>query len=310
MAEFVKLGEGLYCIDALYVKPQVASIYLLLDGDEAAIVETGTSHSLNNVRATLDQLGVDVSQVKYVIPTHVHLDHAGGAGAMMAAFGNARLIVHPRGAPHMIDPGRLIAGTIGVYGEEKFRHLYGEIEPIEESRVIVADDMARYSVGQRELVFIDTPGHARHHFCIFDAKSRGMFTGDTFGISYAPMKNLARGLLPTTPPTQFDPQPLRDSIARIMSFDPQRLYLTHYGEFPDPGTQLDSFHRWIDEYIELCRETNPLEVADDDRLEQALTRRWQSELADSEIDLAPILRIDTRLNAQGLAHWWRRQQVD
>ncbi len=310
MAEFVEIGDGLYCIDALYVQPQVASIYLLLDGDEAAIIETGTSHSLANVCATLNQLGIDASQVKYVIPTHVHLDHAGGAGAMMSAFRQASLVIHPRGAQHMIDPGRLIAGTIGVYGEEKFKRLYGEIEPIDESRVIVAEDMARHCVGQRELVFIDTPGHARHHFCIYDAASHGMFTGDTFGISYAPMKNLARGLLPTTPPTQFEPQPLRDSITRIMSFEPQRLSLTHYGEYLNPSAQLVSFHRWIDDYIDLCTDANPLEADDEARLEQLLTNRWQRELADSNVDLGPILRIDTRLNAQGLAYWWRRQQVD
>ncbi|MDH3858024.1 MAG: MBL fold metallo-hydrolase, partial [Gammaproteobacteria bacterium] len=174
MAEYAALKHGICCIDALYVQPRVASIYLLREGDEVAIIETGTYHSVSNVLATLAELGIAKSQVKYVIPTHVHLDHAGGAGEMMRQFDAARLIIHPRGAFHMIDPQKLISGTIAVYGEERFRQLYGTIEPIAENRIIVAEDQARYKLGERELVFFDTPGHARHHFCIYDQVSSGV----------------------------------------------------------------------------------------------------------------------------------------
>ncbi len=306
MALFEDLAQGIYCIDALYVKPQVASIYLLRDGDEAAIIETGTRYSLPNVVDTLAALGLDPAQIRYVIPTHVHLDHAGGAGAMMREFEQASLIVHPRGARHMIDPQRLIDGTVGVYGREKFEQLYGDIEPIAEERVIVADDMSRYRVGSRELVFFDTQGHARHHFCIYDEASSGVFTGDTFGISYAPMKNLERGLLPTTPPSQFDPEALHASIDRIMGFAPRRLYLTHYGEYVDPAAQVESFHAWIDRYVALCRQQ--AEAGDD--FEPALEKALESEIIaalpdNREPALAQILAGDLRLNAQGLGHWWR-----
>ena len=153
MADFAALAHGIYCIDALYVKPRVASIYLLQEADEVAIIETGTYYSVANVLATLSELGIANSQVRYVIPTHVHLDHAGGASEMMKQFDQASLIIHPRGAPHMIDPQKLIAGTIGVYGEEKFNRLYGSIEPIPEARVIVAPDLARFEIAKRELVY-------------------------------------------------------------------------------------------------------------------------------------------------------------
>ena len=141
MARFESLARDIVCIDALYVKPQVASIYLLRDGDEAAIIETGTRRSLPNVLETLAALDISPAQIRYVIPTHVHLDHAGGAGSMMREFDQASLIIHPRGARHMIDPQRLIDGTVGVYGREQFERLYGDIEPIDEQRVIVAEDM-------------------------------------------------------------------------------------------------------------------------------------------------------------------------
>ena len=307
MAEYVALRHGIYCVDALYIKPQLASIYLVQEEDEIAIVETGTYYSVGNVVASLDELGITPAQVKYVIPTHVHLDHAGGAGEMMKLFEQASLIIHPRGARHMIDPQKLIDGTIGVYGQEKFEQLYGSIEPIAEDRIIVAEDLDRVALKTRELVFIDTPGHARHHFCIFDETSNGSFTGDTFGVSYAPMKSLSRGLIPTTPPVQFDPLALHESVTRIMSFRPERLYLTHYGEFINPAAQLDSFNRWIDQYVELCEKIDPVHQDGEQKLETILGQTILKGLPGNgdENQLARILAMDIRLNAQGLAHWWR-----
>ncbi|NCF36036.1 MAG: MBL fold metallo-hydrolase [Gammaproteobacteria bacterium] len=310
MATYTALSQGIYCIDAHYVKPGVASIYLLQAAEEVAIIETGTCHSLNNVLATMAELGIDDSQVRYVIPTHVHLDHAGGAGAMMQRFEQASLVIHPRGARHMTDPQKLIEGTVAVYGQAMFERLYGHIEPIPEERVIVAQDLDRCSLNSRELVFIDTPGHARHHFCIYDAASSGVFTGDTFGLSYDEMKLMPRGLLPSCPPTQFDPPALRESISRIMSFQPDRLYLTHYGEYRNPAAQVASFNRWIDEYVELCNRTEPADQAGDEALEDALMRAVLdgAPAGDARDRIAQLMQIDVRLNAQGLGHWWRHNR--
>jgi len=307
MADFAALAHDIFCIDALYVKPRVASIYLLRQGDEVALIETGTCHSLANVLATLEALAIDPAQVKYVIPTHVHLDHAGGAGVMMQQFEQAQLLVHARGASHMIDPRRLVAGTIEVYGKDRFERLYGRIEPIAAERVIVAEDLAKFSLEERELVFIDTPGHARHHFCIYDERSNGVFTGDTFGICYERMKSMPRGLLPTTPPVQFDPPALRQSVARIMSFEPDRLYLTHYGELVDPGAQFESFNQWIDQYVSLCRQFDAASPDYETDLEQALLQLVMATLGDGhDAELQQILRNDISLNAHGLAHWRRK----
>lgn len=312
MAEFEPLGQDVYCIDALYIEPRVASIYLLRAGDEAAIIETGTCHSLDNVLATLQALEIEPSQVRYVIPTHVHLDHAGGAGAMMRAFERATLLIHPRGARHMADPQRLVDGSIAVYGREKFARLYGQIEPIDEQRTHVVEDNERISVQGRELLFIDTPGHARHHFCIYDAASEGVFTGDTFGLSYDEMKHLPRGLIPTTPPTQFDPPALHESIASIAELQPRRLYLTHYGAFDDPLAQLDSFHRWIDAYVDLCERLRPADESAEHELETELSAMVLDGLepGPARERVARSLKMDLRLNAQGLAQWWRRAQGD
>lgn len=305
MAEFEPLGHGVFCIDALYIEPRVASIYLLREGDESAIIETGTSHSLPNLLATLEALSIPSSEIKYVIPTHVHLDHAGGASAMMREFDQARLVVHPLGARHMIDPGKLVAGTVAVYGQQKFDRLYGKIEAIDETRILVAEDLDRLSLKSRELLFFDTPGHARHHFCIYDETSGGVFTGDTFGLSYDAMKDLPRGLLPTTPPTQFDPPALHDSVARIVGYGPERLYLTHFGEYDNPAAQLPSFDRWIETYVDICERLQPEDEAAEQELEKALTQAVLAEFDRQRDELAQVLRMDLQLNAKGLAHWWR-----
>lgn len=307
MAVFEELEQGIYCIDALYLEPRVASIYLLHDGDEAALIDTGTCHSLDNVLATLTALHIDASQVRYVIPTHVHLDHAGGASAMMRAFEQATLLIHPRGARHMADPQKLIDGTVAVYGREKFDRLYGQILPIDEQRMHIVGDEECISLNARELLFFDTPGHARHHFCIFDAASAGVFTGDTFGLSYDAMKDLPRGLLPTTPPTQFDPPALRESVARIAARQPRRLYLTHFGAFDNPLAQVDSFYRWIDAYVDLCERLRPADEAGERELEAELSALVLDELATGAAGerIARSLKMDLRLNAQGLAYWWR-----
>ena len=167
--------------------------------------------------------------MSYVIPTHVHLDHAGGAGLLMMQCQNAALVVHPRGARHLIDPSKLVAGAKAVYGENKFKEYYGEIFPIDANRVIQADDNFILDFDGRELRFIDTPGHARHHFCIWDKATKSMFTGDTFGISYRDLDHQDElYILPSTSPVQFDPEALIQSINRIMEFKPERVCLTHF----------------------------------------------------------------------------------
>ena len=312
MTIFDSVHEGIYCVDAAHVRGELASIYLLQQDGEVAIIDTGTQYSLENVQTALTQLGIDNSQVKYVIPTHIHLDHAGGASTMMQLFEQARLIVHPRGARHMIDPGRLIEGSMAVYGEPLFRKLYGEILPIEKERVDIADDLDRYSVGNRELLFIDTPGHARHHFCIYDEQSQGVFTGDTFGLAYPPLKHHDHGLIPTSSPVQFDPEAMFKSIDRLLSYQPKWMYLTHYGSIDKPAERSVGLKRWISEYLELCQRIDPQDPGREQQLHRDMRHlifsKFSNDPSLSEEKLAYLLDTDIKLNSQGLAIWWRSTQ--
>jgi len=193
-AQYERIADDLYCIDALYTAPRVACCYLVGSDGEYALIETGTARSVPNILATLDTLGIRREQLRYIIPTHVHLDHAGGAGQLMELFTEATLLIHPRGARHLIDPERLVASSIGVYGEERFRELYDRIIPVPEARLRTLEDGESFSIGSRDLLVRHTRGHAEHHFCLFDERSRGWFTGDMFGISYPSLRFGGAGL--------------------------------------------------------------------------------------------------------------------
>lgn len=324
------IGFGLIRIDTGMVRDELAACYLMSGvadaeawhRDEAlreadhAIIETGTHNTVPAILRLLDQRGIDRSQVRYVIPTHVHLDHAGGVGGLMQALPEATLLVHPRGARHMIDPSRLKAGATEVYGEAAFAEIYGDVLPVDERRVRTMNDGEQVRVGDRQLVFYDTPGHARHHFCVYDPASAGIFTGDTFGLSY-PQLTTAKGpfILPTTTPVQFDPPALRSSIERLLSLSPERVYLTHYDRVDNPMPLGEALLRRLADFVELadtvdarrdasCSEPGELEAA----LQSAMTHYVDQELEDHGLSLSEdrrqaLLGMDIRLNCQGLAVW-------
>ena len=198
--------DGVTLIDAYYIRPELAAIFLIVENGRVAVIETGCNASLPLVLAELERQNIPLDHVDYVIPTHVHLDHAGGAGSMMRAFPNARLVVHPRGARHMIDPSKLVEGATAVYGPEQMRLLYGEILPVDANRVIEATDNLVLHLADRPLLFLDVPGHARHHMAIVDEKSSHIFTGDSFGMTVPALDGeQGRFVYLTTTPVQFDP---------------------------------------------------------------------------------------------------------
>jgi glyoxylase-like metal-dependent hydrolase (beta-lactamase superfamily II) len=250
--------------------------------------------------------------VDYVIATHVHLDHAGGVGLLMQQLANARLVVHPHGAPHLIDPTRLMHGARAVYGAEEVARTYGDVQPVPAARVLSTQDGMTLSLAGRELQFFDTPGHARHHHCIWDARSRGCFTGDTFGLSYREFDTAAGAwLMPTTTPVQFEPEALRRSVQRLLELRPDRMYLTHYGAVTDVARLASLLLRQMDQMVELA-----LSLPDDEHRETAMVRGFEAlhlhSLRDHGCTLdgarvRELLALDTRLNAQGMTVWLTRR---
>jgi glyoxylase-like metal-dependent hydrolase (beta-lactamase superfamily II) len=311
--QYADLDHGITTIDTGYQRAELAASHLLVQDEHAAFVDVGTALSVPRLLAVLRAKEISREHVDYVIVTHVHLDHAGGAGALMRHLPNARLVVHPRGARHMIDPAKLIAGAAAVYGESAMRARFGEILPVPAERVIEAADEFVLSLAERPLRFLDTPGHARHHFCVVDETSRGIFTGDTFGLAY-PQLHSTRGafIFPTTTPVQFEPEALHASVDRLAGYGMEYLYLTHYGRVTDVPRLAEDLHHRIDALVNLALESN---VAGEDRqqrllqgMEAILLRELDAHgVTLSREESLALMAMDLELNAQGLAVWLDRQ---
>ena len=307
----VPVGDGVYLIDTLYVRPGLAASHLVVDGGRAAFVDTGAAPAAARLLGALDELGIARDQVDYVFLTHVHLDHAGGAGQLIAALPNAMAVLHPRGAPHLIDPTRLIAGSIAVYGEETYRRLYGEILPIPAERVLATEDRQRIRLGGRTFEFIDAPGHARHHHCPIDLDYRAVFAGDNFGICY---RELDTGsgpfMLPTTTPVHFDPDALHATIRRMMSYGPKTIYQTHFGPVDQLERLEQDLHDNIDALVRISRRHS---AASDRgaRIAADMYAYFDARLDDHGCQLSAeqrhrLIDDDVRLNTAGLEVWLDR----
>ncbi len=309
MFDFRDYRNGIVAFDAGYVRPILAAIHMVVENGRVAFVDTGSNDALPNALQALEKIGLDASAVDFIILTHIHLDHAGGAGSMMAAFPNARLVVHPRGARHMAEPSKLVAGVSAVYGPEYVQRVYGEILPIPAERIIEAPDGYTLSLAGRELRCLDTPGHARHHICIVDQKTGGIFTGDMFGLSYRELDVDGRQFIfPTTTPTQFEPEEMRQSIRRLAALAPEAMYLTHYSRVTGVEQKAVELERHLDALVAIALEERSAGSDRQARIQQAMTayllgqiRAHGCTLADET--LLDIWATDLALNAQGLLVW-------
>jgi glyoxylase-like metal-dependent hydrolase (beta-lactamase superfamily II) len=301
---------GIHTIDTHYLGlPEVAAAYLIVDGDRAAFVDNNTNDAVPRLLAALADQGLKPEQVDYLIITHVHLDHAGGTSALAGACPNAKVVAHPRAAPHIIDPTKLVASASAVYGEAEFERLYGSIEPVPEDRVLVMEDEQTLRLGERELRFVHTRGHANHHFCIVDEASGAIFAGDAFGLVYPALQGEGTFAFPSTSPTDFEPELARESIRRLVDERPKCIYPTHFGAVTDIEVAAGQVLRHL-EFAERLRD----DAEASDRPDEALEEYCRARLADYFAGLLDgmgklgrdentwsLLKLDIDLNAQGIA---------
>lgn len=308
-------GHDIYAVDTGFHRPRFDAAYLVLHGGRAAIVDAGTNHAVPRILEALAALGLARDAVDWVIPTHVHLDHAGGVGLLVQELPAARVMAHPRAARHLVDPSQLWAGATAVYGEAEMRRNYGTLVPVPAERVDTSRDGLHLSLAGRTLEFADTPGHARHHHCLWDEASAGWFTGDTFGLSYREF-DTARGawLLPTSTPVQFDPEAMRVSVERLLARSPRSMFLTHYGRVGDVPRLGALLLALLDEMVALGRRVAALGDARHAALCEGLNTIYRRSLAEHGCTLAPeplrqLLELDVELNAQGMAVWLDRESA-
>ena len=303
--------HGIHTIDTGFVRPRFDAAYLVVENGRGAFIDCGTNFAVPRMLAALDEAGISAAEVDWLILTHVHLDHAGGAGELIARLPNAKLVVHPRGARHMIDPSVLWAGASAVYGEAVMEQTYGRLRPVPADRVVEAPDGHVVELAGRPLRCIDTPGHAKHHLTVYDERANVCFTGDVFGLSYRDF-DTANGpfILPTTSPVQFDPPALHASIERLLALQPDAMYLTHYGRVEDVERLAADLHVQIDAMVDLARAAHGkperhavlMESLTDLYAARAAAHGWRH----GRDALRQLLGMDIELNAQGLEVWLDR----
>lgn len=306
---FYDLGNDIFAVDSLYIRPAHSAVFVVRGRGESAIVETAHSRSASVVMEDLPSLGIAPEEIRYICVTHVHLDHAGGAGLYAKHFPNATVVVHPRGERHIIDPTRLVRAAEAVYGRERFYDLHGDVYATPADRVRASTDAEALSFGGRKLICLDTPGHCRHHLSYLLEDDGSIFTGDVFGMTTEGLRTSSHdGIVPTTSPTQFDPDAMRASIDRIVSLAPRRLLLTHFGAVDRVGEAADDLKRMISHHVAIAEDARGdyaaimRELAPDFE-DEAVRQGWRMPLPEtSRIWLDALIE----LNSQGLADWYAR----
>lgn len=279
------------------------STYVLL-GDEPALVDPGPASTLGGLEAGLAAHGLAVADVRALLLTHIHLDHAGATGALVARCPELRVYVHQRGAPHMVSPERLLHSAGRLYGDW-LEFLWGETRPVPEQNLIPLSGGEMLRLGGRVVRVYDTPGHADHHLAYFDEGSRSAFVGDVAGVRLAGLPYVR----PATPPPEVDLEAWRETLDTLLALEPGRLLLFHFGPANDPAGHIEQLRARLLRWSERVRvglaggEDEPAQIA---RL---------GALADEE--LGPDVPADVKANYQlvtpveqswqGLARYWRKR---
>lgn len=314
-----RISDGIYLIDTIYLnRKDYAGTYILVDNGVIAIIETNTNHAIPEILESLKELNIKKEQVNYIILTHIHLDHAGGAGLLMKELPNTKLIIHQRGKRHMVDPTKLTESVKTVYGEDDYKRMYGDILPIDENRIISVEKEFSVELGKRELFLFESTGHAKHHISIFDKKTRTLFSGDSFGIAYPRFKFGNEQLIfPSTSPTQFDSESALKTIERSIALYPERICLTHFGEITNIKSAANQLQDWITFLISTAENfynsglrkndlSDKLELSIYERFELEIKKYNKDGLSKNDKDL---LKIDFELNAKGVSYFIEKNRT-
>ncbi|WP_330949349.1 MBL fold metallo-hydrolase [Virgibacillus sp. MG-45] len=307
----IRLDNRIALIDGFDLGAPDRTGTYVIDETELTLIETGPSPSVKYIKKGLLELGFELSEVKYIIVTHVHLDHAGGAGLLLRDCPNAKLIVHPRGARHLIDPKKLVAGARGVYGDS-FSELFEPIIPIPQDRIEMKGEGDTLQIGADcTLQFLDTPGHAKHHITIYDPVSNGVFAGDTVGIRYEQL--LREGVpffLPSTSPNHFDPEEMRKSIKRLHEMKLDRIYYGHFGMTTDIDASLTAVSEWLDLFVSEGEKAF-VEGKGYDTLASRLLLRVRQFLREKSVpddhDVYVLINLDLQVSALGIMDYFQKK---
>lgn len=307
----IDLGNRIHLIDGYDLGVAGRTGTYVIGEERLTLIETSSSPSVPYILQGLQDLGLDPKDVRYIIVTHIHLDHSGGTGLLLKSCPNAKVVVHPKGARHLAHPERLINGARAVYGE-KFNELFDPILPVPEDKLITMADQDTLLIGPHCLLqFLDTPGHANHHFSIYDPVSNGIFTGDTMGVFYRDLAQQGTALyLPSTSPNQFNPEAMMESIERIRQLNVSRIYFGHFGMSDDPSKVYRQLEFWLPCFVKTAEQA----FMEGEEVEAICFRLFQQVkdwLSDRKIPsndpVYQMVQFDLDLCAQGLYDYFYKR---
>ncbi|MDO6451609.1 MBL fold metallo-hydrolase [Oceanobacillus profundus] len=306
----IKLDDRIYLIDGFDLDVVNRTGTYVIQEEALTLIETGPSPSVKYIKAGLAALGHELDEIKYIIVTHIHLDHAGGAGLLLRECPNATIIVHPRGERHLINPKKLAAGARAVYGDS-FSELFDPIVPVPEDRLLVKGEGDILEIGPNcTLEFWDTPGHAKHHISIYDPISNGMFTGDTVGVRYEQLvPNGVDLFLPSTSPNHFNPNDMEASIKRIRDKNLDRIYFGHFGMTQNIEEALNQVQSWLEVFMEVGEQT-VIEGKGYDVISQRLLTKIQEHLREKGIpdehEVYILINLDLQVGSLGIIDYFKK----
>lgn len=297
------LADQLYLIDAHMEGMRGRLSCYLYDTREPLLVDAGPSTSFSHLRSLLDHLGID--NLATVLVSHIHIDHAGGAGHFAEAYPGVKIAVHAVGAPHLARPERLWSSAARIYGEAELRVMWGEMRPVSPDRIVELTEGDTVSIGDGASVrVLDTPGHAKHHVTVFDPDRGAMFVGDTAGLCYPH----GHAIQPNTPPPDFDPHLMTGSIRRMAALDPAFVGFAHFGPRHDAAEALDESERRVWEWVSFLETLG--ELPDDDasaRLREETLRRYaEAGAGQAQLKFYELAAGRWDMHVTGVRRWLER----
>jgi glyoxylase-like metal-dependent hydrolase (beta-lactamase superfamily II) len=301
----IPLASGLSYLDLHFygVKGVIASVILHGPGG-AAIIDPGPASTLPALRAGLDRAGIPLADVRDIVLTHIHLDHAGGTGTLVRENPALRVHVHEKGAPHMVDPSKLMASATRLWGHEMDR-MWGDMRPVPAENLRVLRGGERVAAGGRDLDVAYTPGHASHHVSYFSADTGIAFVGDTAGVRL----QAGRFIMAATPPPDIDLEAWRESFATIGAWHPGTLFLTHFGPYAPVAGHLTEMAEHLELSSGLVKASLAREGTDEDRevwFRDEIRRELRRRMGEADAQAYEVAgRFD--LSWKGLARYWRKK---
>ncbi|MGM9928238.1 MAG: MBL fold metallo-hydrolase [Bacillus sp. (in: firmicutes)] len=310
-----QINSTLYCIDCHDLQRKNRTGCYVIKGEKITLIETSASPSIPYILQGLKELDISCDDVAQIIVTHIHLDHAGGAGLLLEHCRNANIIVHPKGARHLEDPSRLIAGARAVYGED-FDNLFDPIVPIPKDRLITMEHKEQLVLNDRILTFYHSPGHANHHFSIHDSLTNGIFTGDTAGVYYRELDDENFSLiLPSTSPSQFLPEAMLQSLDMFEQLNPDYIYFGHYGSHNHPADVFAQVRYWLPQFVQSGKESMHTCTSMDEQIhrtyvsiKQKVTEYLSDKGLSAQHPIFEILDLDIQICSQGIVDYLTKAQ--